>query len=71
MVEPVDAQDDRDPEGADDLDVHPELRDPAHHLRAGDVEDRLIRSSTVTMRIVLWSLRSRFQPNQLWVSDAT
>ena len=28
-------------------------------------------STTVTSRTVLWSEASRFQPNQLWVSDAT
>ena len=43
VVEAVDRQDDRDAEGADDLDVHAELRDPAHHLGAGDVERGLDR----------------------------
>ena len=40
-MEAVERQDDRDPERADDLDIDTELRHAAHHLGAGDVEDRL------------------------------
>jgi hypothetical protein len=41
VVEPVDGEHDRDAEGAEDLDVDAELGDPAHDLRAGDVQGRL------------------------------
>src|SRR5436309_3462174 len=41
VVETVDQQDQGESEGADDLDVHTELRDATHDHSAGDVEDGL------------------------------
>jgi hypothetical protein len=43
VVEAVDAEDDRDAERTEDLDVDAELRDPAHHLGADDVQRGLQR----------------------------
>jgi hypothetical protein len=43
MVEPVDREDDRDPERSENLDAHPQLRDPPHDVRSRDVERRLDR----------------------------
>ncbi len=73
VVEAVDQEDEGDAEGADDLDVDAELRHAAHHLGAGDVQAGLDREEEISVitRIVVWSVGSRFQPNQLWVSAVT
>jgi len=68
VVETVDAEDQGDAEGAEDLDVNPELGDPAITLAPVAFSPVWIASNaTVTSRIVTWLVGSRLQPNRLCV----
>ena len=72
MVEPVDREDDRDAERPEDLDVTPNFATSPMTRAPVMFSDVWIASRIIVIsRIVVWSRRVQFHPNQLWVSAVT